>query len=105
MHTAAVTNHSALIGSLRDSAMPATAPAPTSARATPRILPRMRPPLSSAQQLAQRLRVARLEALPGVVPPGADDLYPRTPHAVHCGAPGAEDPAIEQLIGPGGNRL
>src|SRR5215470_9275768 len=103
MHTAAVTIHSALIGSCRWSAMPAVAIAPASASTAAEILliNSLAPaPLRHAlrPQRVQRPPIARDERIAIPMTPAAHHPLACPPHAIDELAPTGEDPAVEKLI-------
>src|SRR6266699_4956099 len=110
MHTAAVTIHSALIGSCRSSAMPPTANAAPAASTTPEtflitppppLLNRrslLRPAAASGPQPAQRLAVPFDQDFAVAVPPAAHDLHTRAPYAVDRLTSRGENPAVEDLV-------
>src|ERR1700680_1207893 len=98
MHTAAVTIQSALIGSWRLRAIPATAIAPTSANSAAESFLIMISACPSSPQAPQRPRVTRHDGVAVAMPPAVQYFHPGTPHAVDGAAAGCEYPAVQQLI-------
>src|ERR1700704_2940855 len=97
MHTAAVTIHSALIGSCRCSATPPTAMAPTTASKIAEIFfSIVLCPLGA--QPPQRLAIACENRVTIAMPPVTHDLDTGTPHAVDDAAATGKDPAVQDLI-------
>src|ERR1700730_14953360 len=97
MHTAAVTTHSALIGSCRCSATPPTAMAPTTASKTPEIFfSIVLYPLGA--QAAQRVGMAGGNRGRIALPAVTHDLDAGAPHAVDDAAATGKDPAVQDLI-------
>src|ERR1700730_1629035 len=97
MHTAAVTTHSALIGSCRCNATPPTAMAPTTASKTPEIFfSIVSYPLGA--QPPQRAGIACENRVTIVMPPVTHDLDAGAPHAVDDGAATGKDPTVQDLI-------
>src|SRR5437762_3395293 len=100
MHTAAVTIHSALIGSCRSSAMPPTAKAAPPVSRTAGIFLTMtrRSPFDLSAQASQRLAVALNQRVAVAMATALHQLDAGAPHTVDGLAPGGEDPAVEDLV-------
>src|SRR5262249_11305058 len=103
MQTAAVTIHSALIGSCRCSAMPPMAMPPPSANTTAEtlritLLPLLRSLLPSRAQFAQRLPVAGDQRVAVAMASTLHYPHAGAPHTIDQLAPAGEYPAVEDLI-------
>src|SRR5215472_16108796 len=103
MQTAAVTIHSALIGSCRCNAIPPMAIPPPRANTTAESLRvTLVPPApfarASRAQLAQRSPVARDQLVPVAVTPAGHDPLAGTPNTIDQFASAGEYPAVEDFI-------